>query len=251
MTSDLTQPNRPLRIIDLMILTAAIAFMFMLFESRFAQQSNQWLHQVFKFASAIINGSFLASIIWLIMQRVRSGRFFHHPGHWILGAKLIPILGGLLFWIVLLQVLKETNDDLSNLALHWVAISHLFTAGLHLLALGVFVTACVSSEWGWRIPMALLATDCLTNVAMGVLWGVSTLQSFGGSWTYQLANNAQAGNRIVAVCAAIALGIMAIKELRKKVPRDWLHWLGLIATLALLTVLPLIEFLYVRMLNPK
>ena len=243
MPSELTKSNRPLGIIDLMILTAAIAFMFMIFESKLAYQGEQWIYQVFKFASAGVNGTFLASIVWLLWQRARTGRFFHHPGHWILGAELIGVAGVIGFWVVIWSVYR--NKEAIDHFLH--GIGYFVSAGLYLFALGIFVTAVSSTERRWRIPMVLLAANCLTKALTSVFWGFLIMDRLEGMWSFDFGEKLQVGSRIVAVCAAIAICTVAINDLRKKVPRDWLHWVGLIATFALLTVLPFLGYLFIQL----
>jgi len=83
--SEQAPKTRPFQIFDMMILTAMIAFVFMIFEG-FDDNTvdEKWLYYAIHFFGAITTGTFLASLIWILQQRLRTGRFVHHPGHWLL-----------------------------------------------------------------------------------------------------------------------------------------------------------------------
>ena len=88
--SEANRPNRlpPFRILDLMVLTSAMAFVFMVQDKMMASQpetfqSTAWL--IIRMVNAIPGGIAIASIFWIANQQWVTGRFFLHPGHWILG----------------------------------------------------------------------------------------------------------------------------------------------------------------------
>ena len=93
------KPTRlpPIRILDFLVLTTAMAFVFMLQEKMNRQnglpETNMVFDFVFRLAYAIPAGFSIAAIYWLIVQRRITGRFFHQPGHWFLAGFAVLQVG--------------------------------------------------------------------------------------------------------------------------------------------------------------
>jgi len=236
-----------------MILTATIAFALKLFDSpHFGFGVENWLYQTYEYASAAILGVFLASIIWICLQRVRTGRFFHHPGHWLLGADMLTALATIGFWSALwYSQIEFTNEEQLDAYSRIYVFYCLVSAGVSVLGAGILIWAARSNERRWLIPMLLLALRSLAIAFAWACYGVYFLESFKPYSAYLMAEKVRAGNNIVMVCAAIAICIAVSIGLRKKVTRDWLHWLGLSATLISLTAMPLLQYLYIKSVNAR
>ena len=112
MSDERANPVRPLRIIDLMIITASMAVVFMMYEATPDQfDHSSWLFYPLQFFTATCYGIFLAALVWLPLQRVHTRRLFHHPGHWIIGSGLISTLGVIGFWAIYIWAVDLEDID--------------------------------------------------------------------------------------------------------------------------------------------
>ena len=245
-TAELVEVGRPFGITDLMIVTAAIAFVLMIHDSSpYFSHGDHWLRYVMQFSYASVTGVFLAALIWLPRHRMRTGKFIHHPGHWILAAQMTAALGILSFWIA---SWFDTDISLQQFTIP-LAISMLVCAGLNLFAVGVSIAAVVSCKGRWKVTMALIAVYCLL---LAVTYVVSNqLFGFSDGWLFSWFTFYQWGFPVIAASVAISICVAATIDLVTKTKRDWLHRVGVLALLGSVTVLPVIQFFYIRILNAK
>lgn len=250
MSSETIQLGRPFGIIDMMIVTGTIAFVFMIYESSgFNRFEDHWIYLAMRFSYAFTTGTFLAALIWIPRQCARTGKFFHHPGHWILGAQTIGSLGIFTFWILRLFFVEDVSS-IQDQDLKWYAVITFATAVFHLTATAVLVAAIFSSKRRWQIVMGLLAMTSLGTAILNTSYGVSILgmmDVIDPSWTSWSAF-LQAGLRVFKVAPAVAIAVAVTMDLFSKPKRDWMHWIGLATTFAALTLLPLLQFVFSRML---
>lgn len=232
--------SRQFQIIDLMILTAAIAFVFMIHQSlKQPFGGGHWLQYVYQFVLAGTSGIFLAAFLWLPLQLARTGRLFLHPGHWILGSGAIVTLGLFGFWIV--NLLAENNEP----NLQWFAYNNFVSTGLQLISMGFLITACFACPMRWRVPIALLALSCLATGLLNSVHAIMMLDT-GFNWIFKIPMFISFGNHIISVCTVIAICIAVVMDLQGRTQRDWLHWMGLVAMLIQLTLLPVVLYLLIR-----
>ena len=157
MTTENTSPVRRFQIIDLMIMTAAMAFALMTsqpYQSFYGEL--HWLFSLPLYFQVSVIGIYLAGIIWLSRQRVESGRFFIHPGHWILGGGAIYTIGMVVHSFIAAHIFNDNNffDDESRA---WLKLCYFTMAGLRGLSVIVLTSACFYNSARWRFPMILLS----------------------------------------------------------------------------------------------
>ena len=246
-TAELVEVGRPFGITDLMIVTATVAFVLMIQDSspNFVK-GDHWLRYVMQFSHASLTGVFLAALIWIPRHRMRTGKFVQHPGHWILAAQMVAAVGILGFWITSWFEM----DDIPSPTSFPYAISMLVSAGLNLFAAGVSIAAIFFCKRRWKVVMALNAAYCLLLAAT---YAVSSCQFFGfyDDWLYSWFTFYQWGYPIAGASVAISICVAATIDLVTKTKRDWLHQVGVLALLASVTVLPVIQFFYIRILSAE
>ena len=249
-TAELVEVGRPFGITDLMIVTATVAFVLMIQDSspNFVK-GDHWLRYVMQFSHASLTGVFLAALIWIPRHRMRTGKFVQHPGHWILAAQMVAAVGILGFWITSWFEM----DDIPSPTSFPYAISLLVSAGLNLFAAGVSIAAIFSCKGRWKVTMALIAVYCLLLAVTYVVSSVVSNQLFGFSdgWLFSWFTFYQWGFPVIAASVAISICVAATIDLVTKTKRDWLHRVGVLALLASVTVLPVIQFFYIRILNAE
>ena len=241
------QPDnmRRLSIIDLILITTAVAFVFMLHgtvESNTDFSPPDWLWYPLLFVIAMKLGLVLPAIYWIPALYARTGKFFRHPGHWILGAQFVIAIWSVGSYIAYLLGQRFIADDVPN----FYAISNLTGTGFHLAAM-IFsiVAAILLKEIRWKISMILLAGSFAVEGFALAYQAISMNDSFGitlHEWQWVI----DIFMYIAMAIASIGIIVAVFLDWTSKVSRDWLHWLGLISKLASLTVIPLLHFILVR-----
>lgn len=176
-------------------------------------------------------GAGLSTLGLLVWRRLRGDRCFpSHPGHWLL------VFGGLALMIdaaafVVAKGVVTVMSSRGRVAIDWFWIQQSLGWGIALVV-GLLVLARMTTNWHWR----LLAT--LITLAIGVNWLTNTLvvadffgQGFGWSgtwWLYYLVLYARAAS--IALCL-VAMPLVLSGD--RGEPRDWLHWVGVAASVML------------------
>ena len=241
MTTEITSPTRRFQIIDLMIMTAAMAFALMTiqpFQSYYSEL--HWLYSLPMYFQMFVIGIHLAGIIWLSRQRVESGRLFIHPGHWILGGGAINSIGMVVHSFITAHIFIDNNffDDESRA---WLKLCYFTMAGLCGLSVIVLTSACFYNSARWRFAMILLSLSlfcsALANLMRGVIEGRNIFDMF--SFYRNVAFFSEYGGQICMLLTAIAVCIAVVLDRRSRTNRDWLHWIGLTAVLIQATLVPM------------
>lgn len=184
-----------------------------------------------RFVGSAAYGAAIAAWLWILWRR-RLGRPFElkHPGHFLLvmaSAVAVVDLGlvALAREAILLELLSDWEiDDLRML------IS--YATGL-LICGTVFLSGVLRGIW--KFAFALMALRC---IAYSVLFLAEVLYNFTGipqaNWTIYFYRGLSVTGEASLMGVSFALVIAVIYDwLHRRAKRDWLHYLGIIATLVI------------------
>ena len=186
-------------------------------------------------AYGLVYGTAISGMGLVIYRRLRGDRSFPaHPGHWLL------VFGGVAFSVdaAAFVLAKGMNSA-------WIARFG-GSPGLYYLqqwlawgmALGVaiVVLARLRTAWNWWLLAGLVAVLIAVNFLTHTLVMAQSLAQAGGSsiisgaWPVYLIHWA----RILGTAVCLASLPVVLGSDRR--PRDWLHWVGIVALVALALV---------------
>ena len=236
---------RRLGIIDLMLVTTAVAFVFMLHGAVKSDTDflpPDWLLYPFLFAGAMTLGLVLPAIYWIPVLYARTGKIFSHPGHWILGAQLFVATWAIGFYVVYAVGQSFSFDD----ARIFYPISNLIGGGFYSASMILSIIAAIMlKEIRWKVASILVAGSFAAEGFGLAFQGITMLDSLGFS-LYQWYWIIDIFKYIAMAIASLGIIVAVLVDWTSDVSRDWLHRVGLISKLASLTVMPLLQFLVVR-----
>ena len=184
------------------------------------------------FVWGIVQGSLLASSLWLGLRAKRTGLSLTQPGHWLLmlNATLIPVtLVAHTFFSFQLYRFGDTPPSWVNLVDNSVYLC--FYAGLSLAWFIPIFRMRRRSDRSWMpaiIVQLLMAGTSFVAYLFVVFNGFATL----GMLLLPL--------QVAAVLTIIAA---AIADLGFRIRRDWLHWYGVIVSLFAFAANPILDAL--------
>lgn len=199
---------------------------------------SRWIWSVNRVANLSITPIHALAICGLGLaawQRVRSSKSFpRQPGHWLLVNLGAFVLSREVSRIILQQLIFPRYDDRS---LPQAAFETLFSIWMPImqsmpLLCGIaaaIVAACqMSGQLLWRTVFLLAATSATCFVAVELLEGRGFMFFAITWWTGCFA-------RALAAAATIAVLIAVARELWQRIPRDLMHFVGVIvAVLAMI-----------------
>lgn len=233
------QPIRQLGIIDLMLVTTLLAVQFKLRQTSMETYGDavpMWALMPMIFAYAITMSLSLAAFFWLPMQYSRTGKFFRHPGHWILGNYAILSTGWVISIICFTFFVKTSQDSNSSFlrALGMFSVAACCLLGAILLAVAAF-----KLRGRWRAVVIFLFIESNISALGSVLFAIGFLDYY---WGFEIASWCNTASQVVGAIAAIGIVIAVIIDFVKKVQRDWIHWIGIVVSGAILLLFPLLQF---------
>jgi hypothetical protein len=186
-------------------------------------------------AYGLVYGTAISGMGLLIYRRLRGNRSFPaHPGHWLL------MLGGLAFATdAIAFVLAKGLDAAWTARIGWspgLYYVQQWLAWGTALAVAIVVLARLRTDWNWWLLAGLIAALIAVNFLTHTLvMGQALAQAVGssvisGAWPHYLIHWA----RIVGT--AICLAVLPVVLAGDRRPRDWLHWVGVVALVALAVV---------------
>ena len=245
----IVKPDRlpPIRILDILVLTTTMAFVFMIQEQFERAQGAPILPAALKYGAKLVyathSGIALAAIYWLILQKRITGKFFQQPGHWILASNAISQTTMLIVWFLF----SAEGDDLSDQGFPSVLFCSFFLAELLSSAILILATFKIRGIWRWvtgLLSVASLAT-ALTFLATAFFFrttGPSSIAISISSFFGAVATIAGALN--------VFFVLFAINTDRKtRTSRDWLHWISLIVFFSQSIAQPIFSYLYTHYAN--
>ena len=237
------QRIRPFGIIDLIVVTTAMAVLFKLhglhMSSRSSDSGPMWMLLVFGYAmSSVWSGLALSALYWLPMQFSGTGKFFRQPGHWILGCFSIFSIGRVVFrvWFIHGPSLDITDALLPAVGLLVWSVSYLCGA---ILA----TVAAFKVRGGWRVSMMFLIAFSISGMVAYAMGAIAIFFSLSSMFYYL--SWFQGGQQVVGFLVAITTGVAVCIDLVKKSRRDWLHWIGVVVVVVDLALIPLLQFVSV------
>ena len=239
------QRIRPFGIIDLIVVTTAMAVLFKLhglhMSSRSSDSGPMWMLLVFGYAMS--SGLALSALYWLPMQFSGTGKFFRQPGHWILGCFSIFSIGGVVNWVCFIihgPSIVHGDALLPAVGLLVVSISYLCE--------GILATvAAFKVRGGWRVSMMFLIAFSISGmvayatIAIGILFSLNSMFDYVAMF--------QGGQQVVGFFAAITIGVAVCIGLVKKSQWDWLHWIGVVVAVVDLVLVPLLRFVSIYFMS--
>ena len=246
----MNEPQQPemrrLGIIDLMAITTAVAVAFSLNEAARSEtdiSSTLWIFYPYLFVGAMTLGISLPAIYWIPVHYARTGKMFSQPGHWMLGAQFVVSAWSICYLITYI-LLKKPSFEIGET---FFAIAFFLYGGFQLAAMIISIIAAFKLEKvRWKIVSILLAVSFASQGLGQAVQGISWLDGFDFLYRFQWI--VDVFKIVVGLIAAIGITVAVLVDWKSKVSRDWLHRVGLVVMLATLTLLPLLQFLFVRLL---
>ena len=241
----MNEPQHNMRrpgIIDLMIVTTAMAFIFMLQD--LAKPDAEiplplWFYYPYLFAHAVMWGLVLPTIYWIPVLYARTGKMFCHPGHWMLGAQFVVLVCSLACFAA--YMLTQKNNPEFN-PTYYASINFVHASFLQVAMIVSIFAAIKLTGVRWKIAMLLFALSYATKGLVAACQAISMLD--GPDF---FTSGVTALNNVVLVIASIGILVAALIDWKSKVSRDWLHRVGLTAAILVLAVIPLLSFFYIRL----
>ena len=188
-------------------------------------------------------GFALPAIYWLPAYYIQTKEMLRQPGHWMLSAQLLVSIWYIGFYVA---YLSQTKFDSSIRS--FFSSAFFFGVGFHVAAVAVlFIAAIKLNEVRWKIALVLLAVflfnqglenTCIACMTADISDAFDRFDTF-----YDLLMAVKFSRYIVVSATLISIAIAILVDWRRKASRDWLHWMGVISTVAVLTSIPLINYL--------
>ena len=236
------RPDRlpPIRILDLMALTAAMAFVFMI-QSQWmdvepqAFNTTAWL--VLSMVAAVPAGIAFASIFWIANQKRITGRFLIQPGHWILASYALDTTFTFAFWLFLFRNSELNSPGLLTPFFASLGLTYFAAGGL--MIFGLFFTPI---RW-WGVIASLATSYGISGMSFMVnLTMINAAPAPAMHWIAILEYGKFAANTICILFLIIAM----VVDIRKKTSRDWLHWAGTLVLFLAFGVQPIVQMIVIR-----
>ena len=239
------QRIRPFGIIDLIVVTTAMAVLFKLQSITMGGTESpapNWVMMPLLFFSTAVMALSLSAGYWFSIHYRQTGKLFRHPGHWMLGSSLIVWTGWLIneiCYLTVKQLEPSLSESIQAVTMFGVAVTYLL--GTILLVISTF-----SPRGRWSVPKAGLAVYLLVNCLQYAMLATAMC---GWNWLFEASNVIDSVGKILGLILAFCIAALIAVDFTKKVKRDWLHWIGIVEILIYLTVLPLFHFFLLRYLN--
>lgn len=157
--------------------------------------------------------------------------YLKHPGHWLVA------IACTIYLVAIVSLLKNRIDQYAMSNYDWTAttwrIRQFFNSTwivvtMSLIPLGLNLVAAYINRGIWRWTFGLMA---FRYVASLILWVFHQIAfAMGATSGLSLGNTV---NSVLLVCMILLLVYVTSKEAWQRVRRDWVHWLGVFACLAL------------------
>ena len=222
----------------LLVLTTAIAIMIGWAQlCTFLQYANSaksppQIVPIRTFAWASVQGSLLASFVWLVSRRSKSSALLAQPGHWILFLNFLLVPVTLIAHTFFSFQLWQHGDTLPK----WVDLLNNFAYALFYPALSLAFAYPILRHW---------RADCKV---WGIVFGLQSIMAaiMGASYLFALTNTSFSIASVaifIRILIAAMVACAAIVDVVFRVARDWIHWFSVPVSLFAFLANPLIELL--------
>jgi len=179
---------------------------------------------VYWMVETIVMGAGLVGLFVLARDRFRGATGHLQPGHWLVLAQSAPDAIRRFVYVTAMLMLLLGNTGMGSSPMMWIARIPPFVSPL--LACGFYWAGTVRCPAGrlWRWTLGMLAV----NSGMSVCLAASIL-ALRGSWIRGFATIITTlgwVTGLIYLAGAFLLLVGAIRDLRRRNRRDWLHWLG-------------------------
>ena len=239
------QRIRPFGIIDLIVVTTAMAVLFKLQSITMGGTESpapNWVMMPLLFFSTAVMALSLSAGYWFSIHYRQTGKLFRHPGHWILGSSLVVWTGWLIQGICYVSVKDlepSLSDSIQAVAMFVVAVTYLL--GTIPMVIGAFFP-----RGRWSVAKVGLAGYLCVNCLQ---YATVAIAMCGRYWFFGVSDVIGSIGKIIALILAFCIATLIAVDFTKKVKRDWIHWIGIVEILIYLTFLPLFHFFLLRYLN--
>ena len=203
---------RPLAILDLIRITTFIALIIALQKlcNRFIGLTD--IYNIPMFSVAVVGGVFFASLFHFVQAKKQFGKYLLAPGYWI-----ITILGA--------QAVLHLAMLIKSACLPGTSVSFI-EDGFGLAIWILTLAAAIRNRGWWRIFLIFLLLP-IGFISSTVLSATGSIGSSQLTWW------------ILRLLQAIVLLAPVLSDIRNKVRRNWLHWVGIAMAIIVLVVVPL------------
>jgi hypothetical protein len=236
-------------IIDLMVLTTAMALVFALREKMNAigwsfPTDVIWFNTLEHISFCAIYGFPLAAVYRFVVQKKYTGRFLLEPGHWLLFSTLLLVFASVIPALALGDLGSFSGGN--NIA--WFVVPYMLSS---LVASWVlFRGSIVVGKW-WKSIFVLMATKEL----------IEAFQQFNiyrmfsdDNWLIDdllfdwLSPCMEWITLVLQIVICVCLAALVLKELRKGPARDLWHWAGLLMPFLIFVVTPILRWVHLSLL---
>ena len=182
--------------------------------------------------SAAITAAQVVSMCYFALVRWRSKPLLRHPGHWLVALVCLNLLLPMLAFAMTVGLHKELNgmkliDPVKN-----AAVSIIF-------ALGVLIAVCMNGLAGfrhqgiWRLGFFLSGACLCVPVISYFANGMYLISLFTVSAELQRLSPYVFARHLLIGISAIVFGYAALSDRFAGIRRDWVHWFGVVTTVAI------------------
>jgi len=234
----------PIGIVDLMVLTAAMAFVFAI-RDRMTQlgwifhTDVLWFRAIEHVTFCLMMGLPLASFFRFVVQKRIVGRYLVEPGHWLLFAMGLKTCAQT-FPILAMAMLgfSTSHIDSSNALLYFLpnAIVSLLSAWV------LFRGSRIVGKWWKSILLLMVLIELVEAIQMLLI--LLLVQSFSTWRISSWISYVTWGDYVLKFGLCVCLFLLVIKELRKGPDRDFWHWIGALIPFVGCLIYPILSYVY-------
>ena len=199
-------------------------------EENIVQVRPMWSAWVFVYS--IINGFLISSIVWFSQIRKLHGKYFLHPGHWLIsifGFYALANFVGLLWSVLVTSFADASSYEWVSTGLLVLSIPPSLTGWL------ICLFAAIRLKGMWRLAFII-------QLIPKAIFFFVFARFFTFSQIY-----------FIQVVPEILIGLVLIipisMDLYNKVGRDWLHWLAVIIAILQMLIIPIINWIALVQMN--
>jgi len=231
-------------IMDMMVLTAAMALVFALRDQFDAagwkyRTDVSWFKVIEHVTFCLSYGLPTAAVFRFLIHKRKSGRFLFEPGHWILLAAFLVSAGTACSMLTLFSLGWIQNGGIEGPTALWFFIP---LACFSILSGCILIRGAFAVRGWWQHVLVLLVlTDffgALQNLMYALL--ISSSATTGWSWISYIGW----GSAVINGLTCIGLLIVVTKEILRGPSRDVWHWIGALIPFLGCLVYPLLNWIY-------
>jgi hypothetical protein len=180
-----------------------------------------------------VQGSLIASLLFLCWNARNARQWLHHPGHWILLLNALPVPVILIVHTVWSVQLNQYGEEIED----WLVFAY-----PSLIYCAVYLG--VSALWAYAVWRLRMEMPVVWTVAFGLFFVIAVFTAFEHAM-----NAAGRTSPVYGVIfglqflVLLALFVASIRDAITGTQRDWLHWFAVAITFVAFLGNPAIEWM--------